>query len=329
MTALYERLHRVGLTRAYAQNALPDWWADEIALKPAGYQQGLLILAQHLGLDMATLLTPGAPVEWKSLGACKFKRSASVAEDELSLCRALATRFAQLAAAATPTAPKPLPAAAEVRRAILDAGADWVGLTELLDYCWSVGVPVLHLDAIPKGACRPDGLAANVVGRPAIVLCKRHKQPAWLLYILAHELGHLALGHVPEGGSILDAKVRPDDPEGEEVAANAYAAELLTGTPPRRFHAAGRWLSAEQLAAFARRVGADEQIDPGHVVLNYAHAMGPDFYRVGNAALARLEAKPAAVETVRNALADRLDWGRLPADTSEFLARVARNGAAR
>lgn len=329
MPALYARLSKAGLPRAYVRNALPDWWDDEISRKPAGHQQGLLILAQHLGLDLAALLDPAAPIVWKALGPCKYKRPVDVGEDQLVLCRALATRIAQLAAAATPGPFQSLPLAAfEVRQAILSRGVRWVGLSELLDYCWSMGVPVLHLDSFPKGACRPDGFAANVAGRPVIVLCKRSKQPAWLLFILAHELGHVALGHVPENGSIVDVKIEANSPDEEEDAANTFAAELLTGTPPRRFHAPGRWPTAETLAREARRIGTEDQIDPGHVILNYSHAMGRDFFRVGNAALARLDPQPHAVRTVRNVMADRLDWEKLPADTSEFLMRVAKNEAA-
>lgn len=330
MTSLYDRLRQVGLPRAYVQNALPEWWDDEAAATPSGYQHGLLILAQHLGLDFETLIDPSRPVAWKSQGRCKFKRPLDISEDRLAVCRSLALRFAQLAAVAAPE-PKTLLAesAAAMRRAILDRGVRWVGLPELLDYCWSAGVPVLHLDAFPKGACRPDGLAANVAGRPVIVLCKRAKQPAWLLFILAHELGHLALGHVAEGESILDAKIREDDQETEEAEANSFAAELLTGSPPRRFRAADRWPAAESLAEEAKRIAAAEQIDPGHVVLNYAHAMGSSFYAVANKALARLDPRADAVRTVRGAMADRLDWSQLPTDTSEFLMRVAHDGAGR
>jgi hypothetical protein len=203
-----------------------------------------------------------------------------------------------------------------------------VGLPELLDYCWSIGVPVLHLDHFPKNARRPDGFAARVNGRPVVVLCVRKRQPAWLLFILAHELGHIARGHIAEDGSLLDDRVEEASQDGEEREANAFAAELLTGTPPRRFRAAGRWSNAEELADDARRIGRQQMIDPGHVVLNYAYSMGQDFYAVANAALARLEPHANAVDAIRSVMADRLDWSRLPDDSSEFLMRVTRHQTA-
>ncbi|MEO2088486.1 MAG: ImmA/IrrE family metallo-endopeptidase [Gemmataceae bacterium] len=327
MSKLYGRLGHAGLTRQYVRStALPSWWEDEIAANPAGYAQGLLLLARHLGLDLRTLQDDAAPVQLRDFGVCKYKKRDSVSQDELSMCRTLATRAAQLAAEATATPYQGLPGcAAEIRQAILDRGARWVGLSELLDYCWSVGVPVLHLDHFPKNARRPDGFAARVGGRPVVVLCVRKRQPAWLLFILAHELGHIVRGHITEDGAILDDRVAEDSQDAEELEANTFAAELLTGTPPRRFRAEARWPNAEELAAEARRLGRQQMIDPGHVILNYAHAMGRDFYAVATAALARLDPRANAVDAIRSVMADRLDWSRLPDDSSEFLMRVTRH----
>jgi hypothetical protein len=163
-----------------------------------------------------------------------------------------------------------------------------------------------------------------VNGRPVVVICIRKKQPAWLLFILAHELGHIACGHLAEDGSLLDDWVDESSTDSEEQEANAFAAELLTGTPPQRFRAATRWPNAEELAANALRIGRQQMIDPGHVILNYAYSMGKDFYAVANAALARLDPHANAVDAIRSTMADRLDWSRLPDDSSEFLMRVTR-----
>ena len=327
MKRLYTRLRAAGFQTPYIKTVvLPEWWDDTAAATPAGYQQALLTLARNLGLDLASLQDPVAAVRLREFGPCKFKKASGVEPGDLELCRTLATRVAQLAAAAVTIPARPLPESAdEVRQVILACGAPWVGLTELLDYCWSLGVPVLHLERFPTGVKkRPFGFAACVDGRPVMVLLKKELRPAWLLFILAHELGHLALGHVPDGGSLLDTNMANSDDE--ERAANAFAAELLTGSPPRRFYADGRWPNADQLAQYARRVGRQEQIDPGHVVLNYADAMGTEFFAVANAALKKLDPDPNAVGQVRAALAANLNWDQLPSDTSEFLMRVATDG---
>ncbi len=330
MKSLYRRLSRVGLSRPYiTTTALPSWWDDEIAENPAGYAHGLLLLSRHLGLDLATLQNESAPVRLREFGVCKYKKRDSVSEDDLAICRTLATRAAQLAAEAIELPPGSLPSnAMEIREAILDGEAAGVGLAELVSYCWSMGIPVLHLDHFPKTAHRPDGFAARVRGRPVIILCVRKKQAAWQLFILAHELAHLALGHIEEDGSLIDDKIEQDSTDVEERDANAFAMEILTGSPPKRFRASGAWPDAETLAAEARQIGRQEMIDPGHVVLNYAHSMGADFFPVAQLALARLYPGADAIRDIREKMADTLDWSRLPEDSSEFLMRVTRQGSA-
>lgn len=324
MSRLYGRLSDAGLTRHYIRSTvLPSWWDDEIALNPAGYAQGLLLLSRHLGLDLSSLQDEAAPVRLREFGSCKYKKREDVSEDDLAMCRMMAMRAAQLAAEAIELPYQSTPGSpAEIRQAILDAGAHWVGLSQLLDYCWSIGIPVLHLAHFPRNARRPDGFAARVNGRPVIVLCVQKKQPAWQLFILAHELGHIARNHIEEDGALLDDRVDEESSDAEEREANAFAIELLTGSPTRRFRASGRWPNAQQLAEEARQIGRLQMIDPGHVILNYAHSMGDDFYAVGNAALKRLDPHANAIKIIRATLADRLDWSRLPEDSSEFLMRV-------
>lgn len=325
---LYRRLNAVGLTRAFVKKtALPSWWDDEVASNPSGYSQGLLLLSRHLGLDLASLQLENEPIRLRDFGTCKFKKRYDVSEDDLALARVLATRAAQLAASAVAIPAVTIPIhAGDIRDQILGDDASWVGLNELLHYCWSIGLPVLHLDHFPKSAKRPDGFAARVNGRPVIVLCRHAKYSAWLLFILAHELGHLALGHVPEEGTLIDQRVRRDGADEEEQQADAFAIELLSGQANRRFIAADRWPNAVELAKSAQEIGRKSMIDPGHVVLNYAHSMGDSFYSVGNAALRLLEPNADAVAKVRTKMAENLDWSRLPEDSSEFLMRVTQHG---
>ena len=321
---LYQRLSDVGLTRAFVKKtALPSWWDDEVATNPSGYAHGLLLLSRHLGLDLASLQLENEPIRLRDFGTCKFKKRSDVSEDDLALARVLATRAAQLAASAVSTPAVAIPVnASDIRQQILGDDAQWVGLDELLRYCWSIGLPVLHLDHFPKNAKRPDGFAARVHGRPVIVLCRHAKYSAWLLFILAHELGHLALGHVPDEGTLIDQGLDEDSVDVEEQQANAFAIELLTGHQNRRVIASGRWPNAEGLASSASEIGRKSMIDPGHVILNYAHSMGSSFFPVSNAALKLLEPNADAVAKVRTVMAENLDWSRLPEDSSEFLMRV-------
>src|SRR5215471_1128165 len=55
---------------------------------------------------------------------------------------------------------------------------------------------------------------------------KNAKHSAWLLFILAHVLGHILRGHVTRDGVLVDQEVdRTSATDAEERAANAFALE--------------------------------------------------------------------------------------------------------
>jgi IrrE N-terminal-like domain len=322
---LFKRLRAVGFTRPYVTKvaALPTWWDDSAATNPAGYAQLLLILSRHLGLDLESLQAETAPLRLKDFGQCKYKKRSGTADEELLLSRVIATRAAQLATAATVCPYQLLPAAADIRQTLLEL-APWVGFEHLLDFCWATGIPVLHVNVFPRGAKRPEAFTLRTAGRPVVVLCREDRRPSWQLFILAHELGHVALGHVPENGALLDEAVEGNEPDDEEVAADKFAVELLTGSATTRVGTDGRWPNAETLARLASEIGRRNAIDPGHVVLNYAHSMGKNFFGVACAALKKIDPNGDALAIVRSRLAENLDWEQLPEDSSEFLMRMTR-----
>lgn len=326
MIKLYHRLSTVGLARPYVRAiALPDWWDDNVASSPAGYAEALLYLSRHLGLALDSLQDDSKPLALRDFGPCKFKKTAGTNDDDLALARAIGTRAAQLAATAMA---KPfngqLASPLEIRLHILDRGASWVGLEELLAYCWSIGIPVIFLAQFPRGAKKVQGLSAMFKGRPVIVLSKKAKPTAWLLFILAHELGHIATGHLTEGTVLVDQDVDKNERDVEEDQANSFALELITGERDCRVYTSGRWPNADELAERARQIGNEFHIDPGHIVLNYAHTMGDEFWPVASAALKKLEPHANAPALVRSVLAGKLDWSALPQDGFEFMMRITR-----
>lgn len=324
MRDLYKRLSGIGLTRPFVrQTALPDWWDDKAAETPAGYAEALLHLSRHLGLSLASLQDNSKPLALRDFGLCKFKKTTGTHDDELGLARALGTRIAQLVATATTKPFEGVPnSALEIRLQILDRGEPWVGLQGLLDYCWSIGIPVVFLARFPPNAKKMHGMAALVNGRPVVVLSKNAKPSAWLLFVLAHELGHIVSGHLSEGSVLLDQDVNKNEPDAEEDQANSFALELIAGERDFRVSTSGRWLNATDLADTARTFGSENHIDPGHIVLNYAHTMGSDFWPVASAALRYLEPHADAPALVGTALAARLDWSAIPKDSCRFLMSV-------
>ena len=81
------------------------------------------------------------------------------------------------------------------------------------------------------------------------------------------------------------------------------------------------------MAKAAYQAGIHEQIDPGHIVLNYAYQMGSDYFAVANAALKLLEPHSDAAGLVRSRMIAHLDKTKLSEDTYEFILRATRVGA--
>lgn len=327
ISRLYQRLRAVGVDTPYLRNtALPSWWNESVADSPSGFQETLMLIARHLGLSLRSLQDEASPVELRDFGPCNFKKSSGVTEGDLAVTRAICTRAVQIAAASIQSPwQQVIPSSgSEIRESILGSGAPWVGLANLVDWCWSKGIPVLHVSHFPKSAKKMDGMAAIVDGRPVIILCKNHKQEAWLLFILAHELGHIVKGHVSQNGVLVDEHIAKDtsDVDIQESEANATATELLTGTADCRFVKTGRWPNAQQLAEIAIRYGKQNQVDPGHVILNYSNNIGGSFHALGNAALALINPHPDSSKVIYERMASHLDWSGIPEDSSEFLMRV-------
>jgi hypothetical protein len=122
-----------------------------------------------------------------------------------------------------------------------------------------------------------DGAALQDGGRPAIVLAKRKSSRAWLGFILAHEIAHIALGHLKPGSSIVDVSLKmatyaaESDQDKQEADADAFALQILGGAVAESIIAA--WparFSPVEIAAAARRAGQESGIEPGHLVLRFA-----------------------------------------------------------
>lgn len=319
---LYARLREIGLQKPYVQKyLLPEWWDDAAAETPAGFTEALWTIARHLGVDAEQLTNTDTAFAWPQ-SKVQFKRSARVAREDVELARTLAEQVARFALCGVKSPPQPLrESPADLRAAILDRGNANVSFEALLDLCWSHGVPVLHVANFPRNAAKMMALAVNIDDRLAIVTTLQEPHPAWHLFVLAHELGHIALGHVDTNTSVVDAQVDEQSEDVEERAANAFAIELITGRPNGRVTPRDRWPDAAGLAAAAKQLALQHRVDAGHLVLNYAHSMPGNFFPVARAALKLLPA-PDAISTIRERLAANLDWSAMPDEAAQFVARM-------
>jgi transcriptional regulator with XRE-family HTH domain/Zn-dependent peptidase ImmA (M78 family) len=100
-----------------------------------------------------------------------------------------------------------------------------VTLVSLATWAWKMGVAVVPM------AGRGDFSAAvwNGSAPPVIVLKESRELAVYWLFDLAHEVAHLALGHVGQTG-LVDVEpptLRGDSRDSTEQAANAFALEIL------------------------------------------------------------------------------------------------------
>ena len=321
MATLYQRLANVGFNRPFIKKiVLPEWWEDGIANTPAGFSQGVGLVARHLGLDVRTLYAGRGDLAYYDLGPKRFKKSLKVSEDDLTLAVCLAMRVAELAAYATPTPIASVPSSAQkLREALLALNPTCVNLESLISYCWKSGIPVLHISQFPNKAKKMQGLVVRIEGRPIIVLSDNHKSPAWIAFLLAHELGHVGRGHLHDGDPHIDEDIAKQADTQEEEEANAYAVALLTGTS-NITHIANSNATTTQFATWAITQGKACQIDPGALVLNYGKTTGD--WSGAMTALKSVENGVDSAAIIRTRMMKELNSECLPEESREFLYRM-------
>jgi Zn-dependent peptidase ImmA (M78 family) len=337
LKSLQRHVTGVGLKWARVRAALPEW-AEEAAAHGTGLLELEAFVARHFGLRLAA----GGGYEPVELPAARFKKRTGVADEALVGASTFANAVARSVARGTVAAWKGIPnTAAGMRQLALQASGNrkWVDFASLVEASWLAGIPVIHLPEPPYATKKPDGLVTYVSGRPAIVLMKKEPMAEWMVFVLAHELGHVALGHLRqlEGATIVDEKVSRGDEgpsstsagqlDNEEDEANNYATGVLL--PGGQQLVLTEWPKAEQLAEMALRFGEANGICPGHAVLNAVRntskRTGTNLFGLGNKTVRILhqtmDARTTA-EVCRDAARKHLDVDAIGHDTEEFLEKL-------
>jgi len=321
--SLYKRLSHIGLKRPYIRmHGFPDWWDDEYANDSGMFYEAKLTLARRLGLDLASVLNDVQPISFRNIGACRFKTRVNDSAEEQTPAQALARTLAEIASTAIELPYHQLPTTGlNIREDILAQGHPWISFEYLLSYLWTRGIPVLFLSN-PPSPVGMEGMVTMVNNRPVIILARNEKHSAWLLFILAHEVGHIALRHISEDETLTDKKINKRDQNPEEKEANHCAVEIITADGNTKFvSSTGQWLNAEKLARDAIHYGREHHIDPGHIVLNYGDAnkqMG-----TARSALNIIEeASPCAQSILFRYIVENINPDLLPDDSYDFLMRM-------
>ncbi len=305
--------------------AWPDWWTEEAEYSKSAQAELRFSLARKLGLEPRSLLNDAQPkFVWDE--SAKYKNFTGDIETDKAAISAFGISISNLLIQSS-AEPQSVTlnnlSAALIREALLGQ-VEFIGTPELLTFLWGINIPVIHLRLYPLTAKRMCAMAVKVRGQYAILLAKDSKYPAATAFHLAHEIGHIALGHLAEHGAIIDIGDPVDsnsELDSEELAADKFALELLTGfaTPP--IEVIGRGKSAKQLATEAFQTAKVWSIEPGTVALCYGHITGN--WGVANAAMKYIYDKPKDVWQVINTVAKgQLQIENLPLDSRSFLLAV-------
>ncbi|MEB3175164.1 MAG: ImmA/IrrE family metallo-endopeptidase [Cyanobacteriota bacterium] len=331
MTALYRRLDGIGLTRSTVRNTLlPDWWCDEFEEREGAVFEAAAYIARRTGLTFRRLVDETQELSLTQGSTIRFKKRQGTDENALAIASAIAEQAAKLAAyACQPDYQSVAGFGAQTIRAEILAKRQWVTLADLLDFCWRHGLPVVHLSKLPKGKGikKFDGLAGIFAGRPALVTGKNHHSWAWMAFIVAHELGHIALGHVEEGRPLVDEKIDTsgnNDPQEQE--ADRFALELIYGKDEVNYMRRG-FISPEDLAQFAREKAVKDNVNPASIVLNHAWRQDSQndktAWAIAQQAIKALEdGAESAIQLIKAYLEQGLDWDLLSDDNCEYLEKL-------
>ncbi|NER51925.1 MAG: ImmA/IrrE family metallo-endopeptidase [Symploca sp. SIO1A3] len=328
MDSLYERLKDIGFPKQFIrQQALPDWWDEELETNSSAVVEAAAYISRRLNLDILSLLKPEKSLSFKSSCQAKFKTIQGTQSEKLVVAKCMAARIAEMVAYTFKNELKLLPNTAQAVRNEILVSQKFVNLEGLLNWCSDYGIPVVHFNGFPKNKRihKFHGMVAYVYSHPVIVISLNQPFDAWLLFILAHELGHLIKGHV-NAGTIIDEEVLPESVDNEEIEANEFAVELLFGKPDMTYYTP-RFLNGEELADYAWNVSKRDNVDPGVVVLNYTWSKAnlvssknkKPIWTTAIKALKLIKSDGNAPLTINQHLRENLDLERLDEDSQEYL----------
>lgn len=328
MTVVYANLKKAGVERSYIKKyLLPEWWEDDMAIDDDPlFFEITLGLARRLSVTYASLINPDATLVFKLPEGIRFKKNngKEISEATLGIIR----EAARLSAEATPVEYIPeILSAKALRERILNRGAASVNLETLLNECWAMGIPVLFLPEYP--GTKPDGVAFKINGRPVIIIGKAHKYSAWLLFILAHEIGHILCGHLQDKEFILDESIFDEGEDVQEKEANDFAKTLILGKATQ-YNLDG-YHKPEEIVAEAQKKGQNEGIDPGALLLNVGwgiHQKGqkngiPFALKLLNL-LNLLNPNPEPPrDTIRKFFSENIDYSAISYTQADYLDKIA------
>jgi hypothetical protein len=319
---LKNSLKEAGLSNPLIDAAWPSWWSDDAFASQSAKAELRFAIARKLGLSAESLFHDKVEFVWKD--EARFKNLSNESDDEKTIITSFGISVGRslLRTQRSEVVKTTHIGALELRSSILQS-SQFIDLHALLATCWALGIPVIHLRIFPLGAKRMQAMVVKVAGRHAILLGRNAKYPAWVAFTLAHEIGHIMLGHIATSSAIVDV----GDPFGqtqgdtEENEADLYALELLLGTRTPVIETNVVRFNATQLANAVLERGPALRIEPGTLALSLAKQQG--LWPVVNAAMKQIYTDPKPVwQQINKIAAMQLDLAVMSDDSVDYLERI-------
>lgn len=318
--SLRTQLRAAGFSRAAVDAAWPDWWSNEAERSMSAKTELRLAVARNLGLAPRSLIGERVDFVWRD--RARFKHLRAEGDLPVAALNSFGVSVGRSLIEATEREGdlEGLPAA-QLRAMLLEMGTP--DLPGLLSVCWAFGVPVVHLRVWPLAQKAMHAMVVGQQGRHAIMFTREANYPAMVAFTLAHEIGHIALGHVSADDVLVDAEdpAATADHDEEETAADRYALEVLLGDPDPDIRLNFDTFNHAMLAEVVLRAGPQHGIDPGTLALAVAYRRNA--WPVAMAAMRVIQPEPIVVSNLVNEVAQsQLHLDRLGTDSAVFIERT-------
>ncbi|WP_227267729.1 hypothetical protein [Roseobacter weihaiensis] len=322
-----EELQGLGISKEALEAVWPKWWSNEADGSISAQAEMRFSVARRLGLTPKSVIGEDQP-EFVWRHDAKFKGLSAYGGDEEAALTSFGIAFGRhlekgISRASRQSAD--LSDATSVRQAILGR-SPYVSLPDVCAVCWGFGIPVVHLRVFPLSAKNMVAMAVRTLEGFAILVGKDSRFPAPTAFHVAHELGHIAAGHLAEVSALVDLeetieKDEKDEKDEEEGEADGYALELLTGqrNPSLQFDTPPR--NGLELAQAVAKAASERRIEPGTLALCYGYQTND--WKTAYAALHHIYDSKHDVWRFLNLTASKqLDWSSYRDDEAAYIRAV-------
>ncbi|MEQ1921607.1 MAG: ImmA/IrrE family metallo-endopeptidase [Pyrinomonadaceae bacterium] len=317
------RLEKLGLTDTVITAAWPTWWSEAADASPSARAELRYSIARKLGLEPHSLLSADENPDFIWKNSARFKNLSDESDVEKWALTSFGTALGRMLLAGTDVGVGIAGVTPLGLRAKVLERQPFVRLVDLIAIAWSLGIPTIHLRVFPLIRKRMAAMSVAVGSGNAILLSKDSQYPAQIAFYLAHEIAHICLHHLKENEVLVDYEPtnKNQDLDPEEVQADQFALELLTGHASPVVLPEGEGKGPRSLANAALNAAGDLAIEPGTLALCFGYSTGDWQTAIGS--LRYIYDAPRPVWREVNQIArDQLSFSGVPLDNMTYVRNI-------